>query len=70
MKNIFTKTLVFMLLMFVAAISSAWAQDVTKPTLPSDPTITVTGKTHNSISISWNAATDNSTPQDQLRYGV
>ena len=36
----------------------------------SDATINITDKTHNSISISWTAATDNLTPQDQLRYAV
>ena len=44
--------------------------DNTPPTLPVTTTITVTGKTHNSISLSWNAASDNSTPQGQLLYTV
>lgn len=44
--------------------------DITSPTLPSDQTITVTEVTDNSISIKWNAATDDKTAEADMRYMV
>ena len=59
-----------MLLILTAAISSAWAQDTQPPTLPMDNSIITTAKTHNSISIKWNKATDNVTSPGLLQYNV
>ncbi len=44
--------------------------DVTKPTLPADPTVTITGTTENSISIKWNPATDDKTAEAAMRYQI
>lgn len=44
--------------------------DVTKPALPADPTVTVTGTTENSISIKWNPATDDKTAEAAMRYQI
>jgi hypothetical protein len=48
---------------------TADAADNTPP-MVSNPAVTVTAKTHNSITVSWAKATDAITPQAQLRYRV
>ena len=70
MKTKLTFRISLMLLMFVAAISSAWAQD-TEPPKIDNKTIVVTAITQNSISISWIRATDpGGTSQGLLEYTV
>lgn len=51
------------------------AKDVTiyiphGPYLPADPDITVVSKTENSVKFKWDAATDDVTPANELRYQV
>ncbi|MCQ2244452.1 MAG: fibronectin type III domain-containing protein [Bacteroidaceae bacterium] len=45
------------------------AQDRTAPTI-SNKTVTATGTTYGSVSLSWNKATDNVTKQENLQYSV
>lgn len=53
-----------------AAATTGAAPDVTKPTLPSSNAITVTAKSPTTISIKWNAATDDKTAAADLQYEV
>jgi len=46
------------------------APDTTAPTLPTDATINVTETTPTSITISWNAPTDDRTPADKMYYQI
>ena len=57
-----------MLLTLIAAISSAWAQDVTPPMLPANKAVSVTKLTSNSVTIEWEKATDNVTLPANLKY--
>ena len=43
--------------------------DTTPPTV-SDPRVWATGRTHNSVTFEWVAATDDTTPKDQLLYSI
>ena len=71
MKTKLTFRISLMLLMLVAAISNAWAQDDKTPPKIDNPNIITGTITHNSISISWNRATDpGGTSQGLLTYQV
>ncbi len=68
MKTKMLRTFVALLLTTLATVT-AWAADKQPPTI-SNKTITITKTEMYSISIKWEKATDDFTPQNQLKYTI
>ena len=62
------KKLFVLLAALMTTVTSTWAADTTRPTFNGD--VTVSNITETGLTLSWNPATDDVTPQEELEYLV